>query len=162
MHRRSSQEYLEELRRARIAQLEAKARRRRRRVVALAVLSVLVACTTAVAIITVGVQRSRKTGSGSVPSTVLTPSPAATTAPGPTAQITGVGDVILGAAPQLPPENGATFFDGVRGQLTGDVVMGNLESPLTADTGVRKCPPPATPPPATPPPATPPPATPPP
>ncbi len=57
---RRSQEYLEQLRRERLAQLEAKARRRRRRTVLLAVLSVFAACTIAVLLITYGVERSRR------------------------------------------------------------------------------------------------------
>ncbi|MEV6523308.1 CapA family protein [Longispora sp. NPDC051575] len=56
----------------------------------------------------------------------------------PTVTITGTGDVIMGAAPSLlPPNSGRDFFK--RAPLTGDLIMGNLESPLTEDTGHKKC-----------------------
>ncbi|MDT5028766.1 MAG: hypothetical protein QOE61_5192, partial [Micromonosporaceae bacterium] len=70
-----------------------------------------------------------------------------TTAPGlgtggkGTITLSGVGDVIMGTQPgSLPPNGGAGFFDSVRGDLAADVAMGNLETPLTADTGRVKCP----------------------
>lgn len=56
-----------------------------------------------------------------------------------TVGITGVGDVIMGATPDLPPDGGATFFDPVAAQLAGDVVVGNLEGPLTEQTVTTKC-----------------------
>ncbi|BCJ43311.1 metallophosphatase [Actinoplanes ianthinogenes] len=39
----------------------------------------------------------------------------------------------------MPPRNGAGFFDSVRKGLASDLVMGNLEQPLTDDTGASKC-----------------------
>jgi hypothetical protein len=73
--------------------------------------------------------------------------PTPTTAPGlgtdgkGTITLSGVGDVIMGTQPgSLPPNGGAGFFDSVRGDLAADVAMGNLETPLTADTGRAKCP----------------------
>jgi hypothetical protein len=62
-----------------------------------------------------------------------------------TVAITGVGDVIMGSTPKLPPGNGRTFFDDVRPALHGDVVMGNLESALTDQTRSTKCTPTPTP-----------------
>jgi poly-gamma-glutamate capsule biosynthesis protein CapA/YwtB (metallophosphatase superfamily) len=50
------------------------------------------------------------------------------------------GDIIMGSAPnKLPANDGAGFFDSVRAALKSDLVMGNLEQPLTGDTGTSKC-----------------------
>src|SRR5262249_5062618 len=80
-------------------------------------------------------------GSGSPP----TSAPAG---PGDAETITfsGGGDVIMGRAPgDLPPSGGTGLFDRVQEALAADLVMGNLETPLTEDTGRTKCPtPPAT------------------
>lgn len=54
--------------------------------------------------------------------------------------IAGVGDIIMGSTPDLPPDGGRTFFDRVRGQLNGDVVSGNLDAVLTDSTVSTKCP----------------------
>src|SRR5690348_6354102 len=49
--------------------------------------------------------------------------------------VSATGDIIMGSAPnRLPPDDGAGFFDSVRADLRSDLVMGNLEQPLTADT----------------------------
>jgi poly-gamma-glutamate capsule biosynthesis protein CapA/YwtB (metallophosphatase superfamily) len=40
---------------------------------------------------------------------------------------------------KIPPQNGQGFFDPVRSALAADLVMGNLETPLTIDTGASKC-----------------------
>ncbi|MEV0001357.1 CapA family protein [Micromonospora sp. NPDC050980] len=54
--------------------------------------------------------------------------------------LTATGDVIMGNAPnRLPPNGGKGFFDDVKSALKGDLVMGNLEEPLTEDTGAGKC-----------------------
>jgi hypothetical protein len=53
--------------------------------------------------------------------------------------ITGVGDVIMGSTPDLPPDGGRGFFDPVRAQLRGDVVSGNLEAVLTDSAVSTKC-----------------------
>jgi hypothetical protein len=73
----------------------------------------------------------------------------APTSPGPvvpppplndTVTLSGVGDVIMGSAPgNLPPHNGSGFFDGVKEALAADLVMGNLETPLSEPTGYSKC-----------------------
>lgn len=57
-----------------------------------------------------------------------------------TVTLAGVGDVIMGSAPNdLPPDGGRGFFDRVKKSLAADLVMGNLETPLTKPTGVVKC-----------------------
>ncbi len=62
------------------------------------------------------------------------------TSKAPTVSMAAVGDVIMGTAPSyLPPRAGAGLFDPVRDALAGDLVMGNLEEPLTDDLGVDKC-----------------------
>lgn len=53
-------------------------------------------------------------------------------------RITAVGDTMLGSTPTLPPSP-ATYFDPVRGQLTGDIVFGNLEGTLTDVSESPKC-----------------------
>jgi hypothetical protein len=78
------------------------------------------------------------------PARTPAPGPAvASPSPGPAAarpvSLSATGDIILGDAGSLPPAGGAGFFDGVAGALPADLVMGNLEQPLTGDTGFRKC-----------------------
>ncbi|MBS1878314.1 MAG: CapA family protein [Actinobacteria bacterium] len=84
--------------------------------------------------------------------TVRTPTEAAKTVPGkrePTRQdqghehgdgisIAAVGDTMLGSTPELPPEP-ATYLDPVKGELSGDVVFGNLEGALTEVGESPKC-----------------------
>ncbi|MBW8798690.1 MAG: CapA family protein [Streptomyces sp.] len=54
-------------------------------------------------------------------------------------RIAAVGDIVMGSLPDdLPPDDGASFFDSVDGLLTGDVVLGNLEGTL-ATGGSSKC-----------------------
>lgn len=56
--------------------------------------------------------------------------------------LSATGDIVMGNAPsRLPPNGGKGFFDSVRSALAADLVMGNLEQPLTDDTGTGKCPP---------------------
>lgn len=70
-----------------------------------------------------------------------TPTPAPGTGAGDgVITLSGVGDVIMGSEPdKLPPNGGAGFFDSVKSALAADVVMGNLETPLTPDTKRVKC-----------------------
>lgn len=70
-----------------------------------------------------------------------TATPSASPTPGPSEAISfsAVGDIILGDAGALPARDGEGFFDGVTGALAADLVMGNLEQPLTGDTGFEKC-----------------------
>jgi hypothetical protein len=63
---------------------------------------------------------------------------------GDTITMSGVGDVIMGTqyrggGGKIPPNNGQGFFDPVKSALASDLVMGNLETTLTVDTGVTKC-----------------------
>lgn len=54
--------------------------------------------------------------------------------------LSATGDIVLGNAPdRLPANGGAGFFDSVTDALAADLVMGNLEEPLTVDTGTGKC-----------------------
>ena len=72
------------------------------------------------------------------------PGSAATSSPSPApaeVTVTGVGDVIMGSTPDLPPDGGRGFFDAVRGQLRGDVVSGNVDAAITDATVSTKCPP---------------------
>src|SRR5204862_219807 len=55
-------------------------------------------------------------------------------------ELSATGDIIMGSAPnKLPADNGDGFFDSVKSGLKSDLVMGNLEQPLTNDTGTSKC-----------------------
>ncbi|MEV4704692.1 CapA family protein [Actinoplanes sp. NPDC049316] len=57
-----------------------------------------------------------------------------------TITFSATGDIIMGSAPnKLPAGNGKGFFDSVKPGLKSDLVMGNLEQPLTEDTGTSKC-----------------------
>jgi hypothetical protein len=72
----------------------------------------------------------------------LSPTPAAASPSPPVPSVislSATGDIILGDAGSLPAGDGAGFFDGVAEALAADLVMGNLEQPLTGDTGFRKC-----------------------
>jgi hypothetical protein len=54
--------------------------------------------------------------------------------------LSATGDIIMGSAPnRLPANDGQGFFDSVKAGLASDLVMGNLEQPLTGDTGASKC-----------------------
>jgi hypothetical protein len=77
------------------------------------------------------------TGADSGPSVTAPAAPPPSTD---TITFSGVGDVIMGTQPgDIPPRNGAGFFDPVKDALAADLVMGNLETPLTPDTGRVKC-----------------------
>jgi poly-gamma-glutamate capsule biosynthesis protein CapA/YwtB (metallophosphatase superfamily) len=69
------------------------------------------------------------------------PSSAPATESGPgSITMSATGDIIMGSAPnKLPANGGEGFFDSVRDGLKSDLVMGNLEQPLTGDTGTSKC-----------------------
>ena len=57
-----------------------------------------------------------------------------------TISMSATGDIIMGDAPgRLPAGGGRGFFDSVKSALAADLVMGNLEEPLTEDTGASKC-----------------------
>ncbi len=74
------------------------------------------------------------------------PSAAPTASAAPKAiSLSATGDIVMGNAPgRLPSGGGKGFFDGVKAALAADLVMGNLEEPLTEDTGHRKCAPKST------------------
>src|SRR5690349_962363 len=62
------------------------------------------------------------------------------TTTGDTITLSATGDIMMSNAPhKLPANNGKGFFDSVRAGLKSDLVMGNLEQPLTGDTGTSKC-----------------------
>jgi hypothetical protein len=58
--------------------------------------------------------------------------------PPPNVTISAVGDVTLGRTPSLPEGGAAALLRGVRRQVHGDVVLGNLETTL-ATGGTVKC-----------------------
>jgi len=75
------------------------------------------------------------------PRAIADPTP--TPSPSPEVQVismSATGDIVMGNAPnRLPADDGAGFFDSVRDTLAADLVMGNLEEPLTEDTSTSKC-----------------------
>ncbi len=59
-----------------------------------------------------------------------------------TISLSATGDIIMGDAPgHLPPRDGKGYFDKIKALLPADLVMGNLEQPITEETGSGKCPP---------------------
>jgi poly-gamma-glutamate capsule biosynthesis protein CapA/YwtB (metallophosphatase superfamily) len=70
----------------------------------------------------------------------LTSKPGGPGKPGTASAVTfaAVGDTMLGNTPELPADPGS-YLDRVRGQLTGDVVFGNLEGTLTDVSYSPKC-----------------------
>lgn len=64
---------------------------------------------------------------------------AAAPAPKRPLEITWVGDTTLGSSRGLPPQDGTTMLAGVRSQLAGDLVLGNLEGTFGTG-GATKCP----------------------
>ena len=75
----------------------------------------------------------------SSPSRRPSPSKKATrTVPAGVVTIAAVGDIVMGSTPNLPPDGGRSFFDGVETDLAGDVVLGNLEGTLSTG-GSSKC-----------------------
>jgi Bacterial capsule synthesis protein PGA_cap len=53
--------------------------------------------------------------------------------------ISAVGDIIMGATPQLPPDGGRHLFDGVTGRVIGTIALANMDQTLTDDAAVSKC-----------------------
>ncbi|HEX5596549.1 MAG TPA: CapA family protein [Micromonosporaceae bacterium] len=69
-----------------------------------------------------------------------TPTADASPPPPKVISMSATGDIIMGNAPsRLPANGGKGFFDSVKEALAADLVMGNLEEPLTVDTGAGKC-----------------------
>ncbi|MBU2663307.1 CapA family protein [Actinoplanes bogorensis] len=57
-----------------------------------------------------------------------------------TVTLSATGDIMMSNAPnRMPPADGDGFFDSVKESLASDLVMGNLEQPLTENTGASKC-----------------------
>ncbi len=52
--------------------------------------------------------------------------------------IAATGDIVMGSTPTLPRDGGRSFFNGVKSDLAGDVVLGNLEGTLSTG-GTSKC-----------------------
>jgi hypothetical protein len=52
--------------------------------------------------------------------------------------IAAVGDIVMGSSPNMPPDGGRTFFDGVETDLAADITLGNLEGTLSTG-GSSKC-----------------------
>ncbi|MDH6461499.1 poly-gamma-glutamate capsule biosynthesis protein CapA/YwtB (metallophosphatase superfamily) [Micromonospora sp. A200] len=68
------------------------------------------------------------------------PSGGASEPAGEAVSLSATGDIIMGNAPsRLPANGGKGFFDEISDALAADLVMGNLEEPLTEDTGTGKC-----------------------
>jgi hypothetical protein len=121
---------------------------RRRRFPLLAVLALVVVLAGA-GTVGAAVLRSHRAESGGnstfvMPSTAASPS-GASTGPASNAPASGtftlsaVGDTIVAAAPSVPPNSGKGFFASVHSSLVADLQMGNLEEPITNDTGTTKC-----------------------
>ncbi|MEV0267553.1 MAG: CapA family protein [Hamadaea sp.] len=53
--------------------------------------------------------------------------------------LTATGDNVMGGPGNMPPNGGNDLYTKVKPLLKGDLVMGNLEEPVTEDTGYRKC-----------------------
>ncbi|MDX6555166.1 MAG: hypothetical protein QOD86_1361 [Miltoncostaeaceae bacterium] len=67
------------------------------------------------------------------------PEPRRSTATAPVS-IAAVGDIMMGSSDHgLPSDGGAGSFTSVTGLLGADILMGNLEGPLTDATGGSKC-----------------------
>src|SRR5690349_185976 len=80
------------------------------------------------------------TPAASSPATGVSGKPVQESTPVESISLSATGDIIMGDAPdKLPPNDGEGFFDSVTEALQSDFVMGNLEQPLTGDTGTSKC-----------------------
>ncbi|WP_433792514.1 CapA family protein [Actinoplanes sp. CA-252034] len=76
----------------------------------------------------------------SAPAAGVSGKPVQESAPVDSISLSATGDIIMGDAPgKLPANDGEGFFDSVTEALKSDFVMGNLEQPLTGDTGTSKC-----------------------
>ena len=60
------------------------------------------------------------------------------TVPAGVVTVAATGDIVMGSTPNLPSDGGRSFFDGVKADLAGDVVLGNLEGTLSTGGG-SKC-----------------------
>jgi poly-gamma-glutamate capsule biosynthesis protein CapA/YwtB (metallophosphatase superfamily) len=139
-----------EQRRSRREQIRADRRRqavRRRRLAAgLVAVAVLGSAGYAIAARTGGRHHPAAAAGSTRPPSSSSPPPASSTAPPPvhrkrrpagTVTLSAVGDTMLGSTPTLPPDPGS-YLAGVRSQLRGQIVFGNLEGTLTDQTA-GKC-----------------------
>lgn len=95
------------------------------------------------------VLRSHRGGSAADTTFVMPSTPASSSRPSTsrpskapasgTFTLSAVGDTIVAAAPNVPPNSGKGFFASVHSSLVADLQMGNLEEPITNDTGTGKC-----------------------
>jgi poly-gamma-glutamate capsule biosynthesis protein CapA/YwtB (metallophosphatase superfamily) len=69
------------------------------------------------------------------------PQPGKTAGSGQTGAVmlAATGDNVMGGPGNWPANDGRDIYKKVTPLLQGDLVMGNLEEPVTADTGYRKC-----------------------
>jgi hypothetical protein len=81
---------------------------------------------------------SRSAPKAPVTTTTATRTTPSKPAPAGEVTIAAVGDIVMGSTPNLPPDGGRTFFDGVQTDLAADVVLGNLEGTLSVGGG-SKC-----------------------
>lgn len=82
----------------------------------------------------------REPDAAAAPGVVPAKTAAAESADVPTITLSATGDIMMSSAPGgMPPADGDGFFDSVTAGLKSDLVMGNLEQPLTDDTGASKC-----------------------
>ncbi|MFI7596742.1 CapA family protein [Actinoplanes sp. NPDC049681] len=87
-----------------------------------------------------GTERARPTWQAAPGAKAATKPPKVPTQSNDTITLSATGDIIMGSAPnRLPANDGEGFFDSVKAGLKSDLVMGNLEQPLTGDTGTSKC-----------------------
>jgi poly-gamma-glutamate capsule biosynthesis protein CapA/YwtB (metallophosphatase superfamily) len=73
---------------------------------------------------------------------VSTPSALPSATPADTEQtitLGAVGDIIMGKPGSMPANDGRGFFDKVKSLFAVDFMMGNMEEPITEDTGYVKC-----------------------
>ncbi len=118
---------------------------RRQTLLLLATVVALVAALLGIVVVTNMMNRAAEQ-TEAVPGQWVTPAPTPTTTQAvpeatdpPSITLSATGDIILGDVGALPPRDGKGFFDDVREALAADLVMGNLEQPLTDDTGYDKC-----------------------
>jgi poly-gamma-glutamate capsule biosynthesis protein CapA/YwtB (metallophosphatase superfamily) len=77
--------------------------------------------------------------SGASASAQATPSKATAAAVAEAITLAATGDNVMGGPGNWPANNGRDIYKQVTPLLKGDLVMGNLEEPVTVDTGYRKC-----------------------
>ncbi|HTR74412.1 MAG TPA: CapA family protein [Solirubrobacterales bacterium] len=103
------------------------------------VLACVVACVLiAVSLFSGGTVRSPHSGPGDPQEAAAVTKPGPSPPDGGGITFAAVGDTMLGDTPELPADPGS-YLDRVKGQLSGDVVFGNLEGTLTDVSDSPKC-----------------------